>query len=166
MNKNLRYILFVMSALCVLSVTQAGFWSWLGYSSAPAPITQNDRDLLNAVNRGDEFAVRDLLAKNANPNAKIDGDRSIFIEAFERALVRNDEGKIMSVDGARAEIVYSLVTKKGAEDLNKYIEARYMVRGRPVLTLFKENYAVSRNIALEVFSRFVNYLREIAKGSR
>lgn len=167
MNKNLRSILFATLAFCVLSVAQAGFWSWFSYSSAPAPITEADRALSRAVNEGELRMVKDALAAGANPNAKVEGDRSIFIEAFERALVRNDEDKITSVDETRADIAHALASKKAAiDDLNRYIEDNYMVRGKPVLTLFKENYAVAKNIALEVFSRFVNDLRAIAERYR
>lgn len=162
--KHARKIGIMLGTL--VAITQAENNGWFGFGKKSAQqITQADRDLYEAIEAGSIEATNNAIRNGAHPNAKVDGQTSLFIHAFEHAINRNLKGhnKITGIDPDRSDIARLVAaTPPGGniDDLNNallyYVDAENMPRRE----LF-----VNEQV-LQDFALFLYHLHNLAVGAQ
>jgi hypothetical protein len=105
-----------------LLVTAISFWS---LSSAAASVGLGEQSLNTWIDKGDYKTAWATLEMRANPNAVING-QPLFVKAFEKALVRDENNHIAAVNNEAAKIAVAMAKFGGnMNDLERFIAPYY-----------------------------------------
>jgi gamma-glutamylcysteine synthetase len=117
---------------------------------------------MEAIERNDySLAVRAMEA-GVNPNAKVDGETSLFIQAFRHAIEYDENGDISGINSQASDIARHLANLGGDltaldKELTEYLD----VAGVPQLRKFASARAA---IAFKTFVKHLKNIGAAAKG--
>jgi hypothetical protein len=151
----------MLNIVCLLATVYQAQGSWFGFGSKKSAITENDRYLLHAITNDDYKAATLAMKAGVNPNAKIDGETTLFVEAFEHALRRDENDKITDIDQGASDIARHLAFQGGdIKELQRDLPAYLDAQGNPKIHKF-ENAHVAQQ-----FKTFVEHLTNLAAQAK